>query len=221
MGEVRLNVSTCCLLADTLPVKHSVGEQPVTSTAVGLVETGLKLCPETPVNCGVSGLWLPLLQQNVPPELLDLGCLCLGQVLQLCALGDSDGSVHPVYSSYGLTVLRTILSCGAGATWPGLPLSRTRVLTLSVTSTSPWTLTKRPTRSRTDVLGLILLLGRPVCWLTYLKRRRTTGGLLLGNSGDHGGTLGFFLSAGLLRRRLNNLLPLSLVATHGGSQQCR
>jgi hypothetical protein len=61
VGEVWLDVSTSCLLADTLPVKYSMGEKSVTSTAVGLVETGLKNYPEQCVNSGVSGLWLPLL----------------------------------------------------------------------------------------------------------------------------------------------------------------
>jgi hypothetical protein len=83
MGEVRLDVSASCLLADTLPVKYSVGEEHVTSTAVGLIETGLKNCPEPCINNCVSGLRLPLLHQNYPPEPLDLGYLRLGQILQL------------------------------------------------------------------------------------------------------------------------------------------
>jgi hypothetical protein len=125
--------------------------------AVGLVETGLKHCPEPRVNNGVSGLWLPLLHQNCPPEPLDLGCLRLGQVLQLSTLGNSDDSVHPVHCSRDLTVLRTVLCSDAREMGPGLRLSRTRILTLSVPSSSPWTLTKRPTGRRTDSLTLLLL----------------------------------------------------------------
>ena len=75
----------------------------MTSTAIGLVETALKNCPEPHVNSGVSELWLPLLHQNCPPEPLDLGCLHLGQVLQLSTLGNSDSSVHPVHSNRDLT----------------------------------------------------------------------------------------------------------------------
>jgi hypothetical protein len=97
-----------------------MGEKPATSTAVGLVETSLKHCPEPRVNSGVSGLRLPLLHQNCPPEPLDLGCLRLGQVLQLSTLGNSDGSVHPVHCSRELTVLRTVLCSGVRATGPGL-----------------------------------------------------------------------------------------------------
>jgi hypothetical protein len=142
---VWLDVSTSCLLADTLPIKYSLGEKPVTSTAVGLVETGVKNYPEPRVNSGASGLWLPLLHQNCPPEPLDLGCLRLGQVLQLSTLGNSDNSVHPVHSSRGLTVLHTILCSGARAVGPSLLLSQTQILMLSVPSSSPRTLTKRPT----------------------------------------------------------------------------
>jgi hypothetical protein len=92
----------------------------MTSTAVGLVETGLKHYPELRVNNGVSGLRLPLLHQNYPPEPLDLGCLHLGQVLQLSTLGNSDDSVHPVHCSRDLTVLRMVLCTGVRATGPGL-----------------------------------------------------------------------------------------------------
>jgi hypothetical protein len=122
-----------------------VGENLVTSTVVGLVETGLKNCLELRVNSGVSGLRLPLLHQNCPPEPLDLGCLHLSQVLQLSTLGNSDNNVHPVHSSRGLTVLRMILCSGTRATGPGILLSRTRILMLSVPSSSPRTLMKRPT----------------------------------------------------------------------------
>jgi hypothetical protein len=144
VGEVWLDVSTSCLLADTLPVKYSVGEKPVTLMTVRLIETGLKNYPESCINSGVSGLRLPLLHQYCPPEPLDLGCLRLGQVLQLSTLGNSDCSVHPVHSSRGLTVLCTILCSGTRMTGPGLLLSQTRILTLSVPSSSPGTLTKRP-----------------------------------------------------------------------------
>jgi hypothetical protein len=129
----------------------------VTSTAVGLVETRMKHYPEPRVNNGVSGLWLPLLYQNCPPESLDLGCLHLGQVLQLSPLGNSDGSVHPVHCIHDLTILRTILCSGARATGPGIRLSRTRILTLSVPSLSPRTLTKRSSGRQTDSLTLLLL----------------------------------------------------------------
>jgi hypothetical protein len=115
----------------------------MTSTAVGLVETGLKNCLELRINIGVSGLRLPLLHQNCPPEPLYLGCLCLGQVLQLSTLGNSDNSVHPVHSSRDLTVLYMILCSGTRATGSGLLLSRTRILMLSVPSSSSRTLTKR------------------------------------------------------------------------------
>jgi hypothetical protein len=144
VGEVWLDVSTSCLLPDTLPVKYSVGEKLVTSIAVGLIETGPKNCPEPRVNSGVSELRLPLLHQYCPPAHLDLGCLRLGQVLQLSTLGNSDNSVHPVHNSRGLTVLHMILCSGVRAMGPGLLLSRTRILMLSVPSSSPWTLTKRP-----------------------------------------------------------------------------
>jgi hypothetical protein len=131
----------------------------VTSTVVGLIETRMKHCPEPRVNSGVSGLWLPLLHQNCPSEPLDLGCLRLGQVLQLSTLGNSDDSVHPVHCSRDFTVLRTVLCSGARATGPGLRLSRTRILMLSVPSSSPRTLMKWPMRRQTDSLTL-LLLGR-------------------------------------------------------------
>jgi hypothetical protein len=114
----------------------------VTSTVVGLIETGLKNYPESRVSSGVSGLRLPLLHQNRPPEPLDLGYLRLGQVLQLSTLGNLDSSVHPVLSSRDLTVLRTILCSGVRATGPGLLLSQTQILTLSVPYSSPRTLMK-------------------------------------------------------------------------------
>jgi hypothetical protein len=126
----------------------------VTSTAVGLVETGLKNCKELRVNSGVSGLWLPLLHQNYPPEPLDLGCLRLGQVLQLSTLGNSDNSVHPVHSSRGLTVLCTILYSGVRVMGSGLLLSQTRILTLSVPSSIPRMLMKRTSGRRTDSFTL-------------------------------------------------------------------
>jgi hypothetical protein len=129
----------------------------VTSTAVGLIETGMKHCSEPHVSSGVSGLRLPLLHQNYPPESLDLGYLRLGQVLQLSTLGNLDGSVYPVHCSRDLTVLRTVLCSGARATGPGLRLSQTRIQTLSVPSSSPRTLTKQPTGRRTDSLTLLLL----------------------------------------------------------------
>jgi hypothetical protein len=119
-----------------------VGEKPVTSTTVGLVETGLKNCPESRINSGVSGMRLPLLHQNCLPEPLDLGYLHLGQVLQLSTLGNLDSSVHPVLSSRDLTVLHTILCSGVRATGPGLLLSQTQILTLSVPYSSPRTLMK-------------------------------------------------------------------------------
>jgi hypothetical protein len=145
VGEVWLNVSTSFLLADTLPVKYYVGKKPVTSMAVGLIETGMKNYPELCVNSGVSGLQLPLLHQYCPPESLNLGCLHIGQVVQLSTLGNSDSSVHPVHSSSGLTVLRTILCSGTRVTGSGLLLSQTQILTLSVPSSSPRSLMKRPT----------------------------------------------------------------------------
>jgi hypothetical protein len=90
-----------------------MGEKPVTSTAVGLVETRLKHCPEPCINSGVSGLQLPLLHQNCPPKPLDLCCLHLGQVLQLSSLGNSDGSVHLVHYSRDLMILYTVMCSGA------------------------------------------------------------------------------------------------------------
>jgi hypothetical protein len=160
----------------------------VNLTAVGLVETGLKHCPEPHINNGVSGLRLPLLHQNCPLEPLDLGCLCLGQVLQLSTLSNSDDSVHPVHCSRDLTVLCTVLCSGTRATWPGLRLSQTRILTLSVPSSSPRTLTKRPTGRRTDSLTLLLLgLGSR---LVNLEPTPTTSGLIVGSPGGHGSTLG-------------------------------
>jgi hypothetical protein len=129
----------------------------VTSMVVGLVETSLKNYPEPRVNSGVSGLRLPLLHQNCPPETLDLGCLRLDQVLQLSTLDSSDSSVHPVHSSRGLTVLRTILCSDARAMGPSLLLSRTQILTLSEPSLSPRMLTKRLMGRRTDSLTLLLL----------------------------------------------------------------
>jgi hypothetical protein len=214
VGEVWLDVSTSCLLANTLLVKYSVGEKPVTSMVVGLVETGLKNCPEPRINSGVSGLRLPLLHQNCPPEPLDLGCLRLGQVLQLSTLGNSDSSVHPVHNSRGLTVLYTILCSGIRATWPGLLLSRTQILMLSVPSSSPRMLTKQPTGRRIDSLTLLLL--GPGSRLTNLEPTPTTGGLIIGGPGGHGSTLGLLLSASLLllRRFNHELLALPLVVTH-------
>jgi hypothetical protein len=186
----------------------------VTSTAVGLVETDLMNCPEPRINSGVSGLWLPLLHQNCPPEPLDLGCLHLGQVLQLSTLGKSDNSVDPVHSSHDLTVLRTILCSGTRAMGPGLLLSRTRILTLSVPSLSPRTLMKRPTGRRTDSLTLLLL--GPGSKLMNLEPTPATDGLFVGGPGGHGSTLGLLLSVSLLLLwRFNHmLLALPLVATH-------
>jgi hypothetical protein len=183
----------------------------VTSTVVGLVETGLKNCPKPCVNSGVSGLWLPLLHQNCPPEPLDLGCFHLGQVLQLSTLDNSDSSVHPVHSSHGLMILRTILCSGARAMGLGLLLSRTRILMLSVPSSSPRTLTKRPMGRQTDSLTLLLLgLGS---MLVNLEPMLATGGLIISG---HGSTLGLRLSASilLLRRFRHELLALPLVVTH-------
>jgi hypothetical protein len=183
----------------------------VTSTVVGLVETGLKNCPKPCVNSGVSGLWLPLLHQNCPPEPLDLGCFHLGQVLQLSTLDNSDSSVHPVHISRGLMILRTILCSGARVMGLGLLLSRTRILMLSVPSSSPRTLTKRPMGRQTDSLTLLLLgLGS---MLTNLEPTPATGGLIING---HGSTLGLCLSASilLLRRFSHELLALPLVVTH-------
>jgi hypothetical protein len=206
VGEVWLDVSISCLLADTLPVKYSVGEKPVTSTVVGLIETGLKNCLEPCINSGVSGLRLPLLHQYCPPEPLDLGCLHLGQVLQLSTLGNSDSSVHPVHSSRGLTVLRMILCSGVRAMEPGLLLSRTQILMLSVPSSSPRMLTK---------LITLLLLG-PGYRLTNLKPPPAIGRLIVSGPGGHGSTLGLLPSVSLLFlwRFNNDLLALPLVATH-------
>jgi hypothetical protein len=141
----------------------------VTSTAVGLVETCLKHCLDPHVNSGISGLWLPLLHQNYPPESLDLGCLRLGQVLQLSPLSNSDGSVHHVHCSYDLTVLRTILCSGTRVTGPGLRLSQTQILTLSVPSSSPRTPTKQLSGRRTDSLTLLLLSpsSRLITFITF------------------------------------------------------
>jgi hypothetical protein len=186
----------------------------MTSTVVGLVETGLKNCPEPRVDSGISGLWLPLLHQNCPPEPLDLGCLRLGQVLQLSTLDNSDSSVHPVHSSHSLTVLCTILCSGARAMGPGLLLSRTQILTLSVPSLSPRTLTKRPTGRRTDSLTLLLL--GPGSRLANLEPTPATNSLIVGGPGGHGSTLGLLLSASLLllQRFNHELLALPLVVTH-------
>jgi hypothetical protein len=186
----------------------------VTSTTVGLVETGLKNCTEPRINSGVSGLWLPLLYQNYPPKPLDLDCLRLGQVLQLSTLDNSDSSVHPVHSSHDLTVLHTILCSGARATRPGLLLSRTRILTLNVPSSSPRTLMKRSTGRQTDSLTLLLL--GPGSRLTNLEPTPATGGLIVGGPGGHGSTLGLLLSVSLLllQRFNHELLALPLVTTH-------
>jgi hypothetical protein len=144
----------------------------VTSTVVGLIETGLKNCLEPRINSGVSGLRLPLLYQNCPAEPLD-----------------------------------------ARAMGPGLLLSRTQILTLSVPSSSPRTLTKRSTGRRTDSLTLLLL--GPSSRLMNLEPTPATGGLIVGGPGGHGSTLGLLLSASLLLRRFNHeLLALPLVATH-------
>jgi hypothetical protein len=142
VGEVWLDVSTSCVLADTLPVKYSVGEKSVTSMAVGLIETSMKNCLELCINSDASGLRLSLLHQYCPPEPLDLGCLRLGQVLQLSTLGNSDSSVHPIHSSHGLMVLRMILCSGMRAMGPGLLLSQTRIQMLIMPSSSPRMLTK-------------------------------------------------------------------------------
>jgi hypothetical protein len=85
---------------------------------------------------------------------------------------------------------------------------------LSVPSSSPQMLTKRPTGRRTDSLTLLLL--GPGSRLTNLELVSMTGGLIIGGPNDHGSTLGLLLSTGLLLlRRLNHrFLPLSLVTTH-------
>jgi hypothetical protein len=186
----------------------------VTSTAVGLVETGLKHCPKLSINGRISGLRLPLLHQNCPPEPLDLGCLRLGQVLELSSLGNSDDSAHPVDCSSDLMVLCTVLCSGARATGPGLWLSRTQNLTLRVPSSSPQTLTKRPMGRRTDSLTLLLLC--PGSRLMNLERTSSTSGLIVGGPGGHGSALGLLLRAGLLllRRFNHGLLALPLVTTH-------
>jgi hypothetical protein len=201
-------------VADTLPVKYSVGENPVTSMTVGLIETGLMNCLEPRVNSGVSGLRLPLLHQYCPPEPLDLGYLRLGQVLQLSTLSNSDSSVHPVHSSRGLTVLRTILCSGMRATGPGLLLSRTQILTLSVPSSSPQMLTKLPMGRRMDSLTLLLL--GPSSRLTNQEPMPTIGGLFVDGTGGHCSTLGLLLSVSLLHllRFNHELLALPLVMTH-------
>jgi hypothetical protein len=186
----------------------------VTSMTVGLVETGLKNYLEPRINSGVSGVRLPLLHQNCPPEPLDLGCLRLGQVLQLSTLSNSDSIVHPVHSSCGLTVLHTILCSGTRATGHGLLLSRTRILTLSVPSSSPRMLTKRPTGRRTDSLTLLPL--GPGSKLMNLELTPTTSGLIIGSLGGHGRMLDLLLSASLLllRRFNHELLALPLAVTH-------
>jgi hypothetical protein len=188
----------------------------VTSTVVGLIETGLKNCPEPCVNICVSGLWLPLLHQNCPPEPLDLGCLRLGQILQLGTFCNTDNSVHPIHSSHDLTVLCTIMCCGAGATGPGLPLTRMLTLMLSVPSSSPWTHTKRPMGRQNDWLTLLLL--GPGSRLLNLERTPSTSGLIIGGPGDHGSTVSLLLSTSLLLRRFNHqILALPLVTTHDAS----
>jgi hypothetical protein len=186
----------------------------VTSTTVGLVETSLKNCPEPRVNSSVSGLRLPLLHKNCPPEPLDLGCLHLGQVLQMTTLDNSDSSVHPVHISHDLMVLRTILCSGMRATGPGLLLSQTQILMLSVPSSSPQTLMKRLTGRRTDSLTLLLL--GPGSRIMNLEPMPTTGGLIIGGPGSHGSTLGLHLSVSLLllQRFNHKLLALPLVTTH-------
>jgi hypothetical protein len=183
----------------------------VTSMAVGLIETDLKNCLESRVNSGVSGLRLPLLHRNYPPELLDLGCLRLGQVLQLSTLGNSDSSVDPVHSSHGLTVLRMILCSGTRATGPGLLLSQTQILMLSLPSSSPRMLTKRLTGRRTNSLTMLLL--GPGSRLVNLEPTPAIGGLIVSG---HGSTLSLLLSASLLllQRFNHELLTLPLVATH-------
>jgi hypothetical protein len=191
-----------------------VGENLVTSTVVGLVETSLKNCLELRVNSGVSGLRLPLLHQNCPLEPLDLGCLHLGQVLQLSTLNNSDNNVHPVHSSRGLTVLRMILCSGTRATGPGILLSRTWILMLSVPSSSPQTLMKRPMGRRTNSLTLLLL--DPGTRLMNLEPTPTIDGLIVGCPGGHINTLALLLSVSLLplRRFIHELLALPPVVTH-------
>jgi hypothetical protein len=159
-------------------------------------------------------LRLPLLHQNCPPKPLDLGCLRLGQVLQLSTLDNSDSSVHPVHNSHDLTVLHTILCSGTRATGPGLLLSRTRILTLSVPSLSPRMLTKRPTGWQTNSLTLLLL--GPGSGLTNLEPTPTTNDLFVGGPGGHGSTLSLLQSVSLLllRRFNHGLLALPLVVTH-------
>jgi hypothetical protein len=111
-------------------------------------------------------------------------------------------------------VLCTVLCSGARATGPGLQLSQTWNLTLSVPSSSPRTLTKQPMGRRTDSLTLLLL--GPDSRLTNLEWTSTTGGLIVCGLDGHDSTLDLLLSTGLLLlRRLNHrFLPLSLVTTH-------
>jgi hypothetical protein len=82
---------------------------------------------------------------------------------------------------------------------------------LSVPSSSPRTLTKRPMGRQTDSLTLLLLgLGS---MLMNLEPTLATGGLIISG---HGSTLGLRLSASilLLLRFSHELLALPLVVTH-------
>jgi hypothetical protein len=113
--------------------------------------------------------------------------------------------VSILYSSHGLTVLRMILCSGVRAMGPGLLLSRTQILMLSVPSSSPRMLTK-----------LITLLLGPGYKLTNLKPPPVIGSLIVSGPGGHGSTLGLLSSASLLFlwRFNHDLLALPLVATH-------
>jgi hypothetical protein len=111
-------------------------------------------------------------------------------------------------------VLRTILCNGTRATGPGLLLSWTRILMLSVPSSSPQMLTKRPTGRRTDSLTLLLL--GPGSSLANLESTPATGGLIIGSPGGHDSMLDLLLSVSLLFlwRFNHELLALPLFVAH-------
>ena len=77
-------------------------EDPVPSPLVGLVEVGLKKCPESTVDPVVMDHGEPVLLCHAPPEPLDLRRIGLGQVLEQHTRLQTHNSVHTEHCALGL-----------------------------------------------------------------------------------------------------------------------